>query len=190
MVVRRDRLYKIYPLLGLGLFAAATSWLVRIAQPPADAEEPVASTSPDMIVDDFTLKRFDVEGQQQFVFSAVEMRHFEFPERTELSRPHLLFMGHDAPIEARAERGTASKDGDTLYLEGDVIVTRAALADRPAATLRTEALTVWPENERVAGTVPVIYEAGPNRITAGRFSADNLQGTLQLEGGVTALVKR
>lgn len=188
--MRRDRLYKIYPLLALGVFAAATSWLDRIAQPPDTLRREAASASPDMTVEQFTLQRFDQKGHQQFIFSAAGMRHFAVPDRTEIEQPALVFLGRDAPVNARALRGTVSEDGETVHLAGDVVVTRAADSRRKAAELRTEALTVWPETERVVGEVTVHYAEGPNRITAGNFSADNLDDTLQLGGGIHATLTR
>lgn len=188
--MRRDSLYRIYPIVALGFFAAATSWLDRIAQPPGDGSARPASSSPDMLVDAFTLRRFNPAGEQQFIFRATAMRHYAAPERTELEMPRLLFLGSAAPMAARAMKGTVSADGEAVHLQGEVVVTRDAHPGHPEAVLRTEAMTIWPETEQVAGDVTVHYEAGPNRLTAGNFRADNLNDTLQLGGGVAATVHR
>ena len=189
-MMRRDLLYRLYPLIALGAFAAATSWLDRIAKPPTEAQRDGASNSPDMIVEGFTLQRFDHSGRQQYTFSADQMRHFTLPERTELVEPRLRMFGATEGATARARSGSVSASGETVRLEGDVVVERGASADRAAATLLTEALTLWPETERAAGDRPVRYIEGLSEIDAGSFTADHLNGTIQLGGGVVARIAR
>lgn len=188
--MRRDRLHYLYPIIALGTLAAATSWLARITQPPAEADRKSASTLPDMVVENLTLQRFDATGRQQYVFSASEMRHFAVPEHTVLSRPELLFLAGSAPVAATATQGTVSADGESVLLEGNVVVTREASEERPAAQLETEALTVWPDTEKVTGNLPVRYAEGSDLVVAGRFVADNLAGTLELDGGLKATFNR
>ncbi|MCB1956449.1 MAG: LPS export ABC transporter periplasmic protein LptC [Rhodocyclaceae bacterium] len=174
------------PLLVLGLVAAGTSWLVRISEPPEARQAVESSTSPDMIVDRFTLQRFDAHGRRQYVFTADEMRHFAAPERTALTAPTLLFLGGDAPIRAQANAGIVSADGDTVRLEGNVLMVRDATPLRASATLQTEAMTIWPETERVAGDQAVRYIESGDELLAGSFQADNMAATLELSGGIVA----
>ncbi|MCB1915592.1 MAG: LPS export ABC transporter periplasmic protein LptC [Rhodocyclaceae bacterium] len=188
--MRRSTFEQFVIVLVLGLLAAGTSWLLRVAEPDEPPAAEGLTNTPDMMVDRFTLQRFDVDGRRQYVFSAAHMRHYASPERTELDRPELLFLGGEAPVRAEAIRGTVSADGETVRLSGDVVMSRAALPSRPAATLTTQALTVWPESERVAGRVPVRYEEGRDVLVAGRFDADKLAGELRLGDGVTATFRR
>lgn len=178
------------PLVALAVIAAGTSWLLRISEPPREKGVSDNGNSPDMIVDRFTLQRFDASGKRQYVFSASEMRHFTQPERTELVQPELLFLGGEAPVRAEARKGTVSADGERVQLEGEVMLSRSATQLRAAATLQTEALTVWPESERVAGVVPVRYSEGDDELVAGSFSADNMAEALELGDGVTATFTR
>ncbi|MCB1908388.1 MAG: LPS export ABC transporter periplasmic protein LptC [Rhodocyclaceae bacterium] len=188
--MRRGTLEQFMIVLVLALLAGGTSWLVRVSEPDESPSAEDSSDSPDMMVERFTMQRFDDEGRRQYVFSAARMRHYAAPERTDLDHPELLFLGGEAPMRAEAIRGTVSADGDTVELSGDVVMSRAALPGRPPATLTTQALTVWPESERVAGRVPVRYEEGRDVLVAGRFDADNLVGELRLGDGITATFRR
>ncbi len=188
--MRRSRLEQFLTIVVLALLAAGTSWLLRIAEPDRERTEMLPDASPDMVVDHFTMQRFDPTGRRQYVFSARQMRHFTAPERTELDQPQLLFLGKEVPVKAQAVRGHVSANGDVVTLEGDVVLWRNATPERDGATLTTEALTVWPETERVQGRVPVRYEEGADVLVAGRFSADNLAATLHLGDGVTATFTR
>ncbi|MCB1890010.1 MAG: LPS export ABC transporter periplasmic protein LptC [Rhodocyclaceae bacterium] len=174
------------PLIVLGLVAGATSWLVRISEPPEVPTVVEDGSAPDMIVDRFTLQRFDASGRRQYVFTAQEMRHFLTPERTTLVRPELLFLGGESPVRAHSETGTVSADGESVRLEGEVQMLRDATRERASATLQTEAMTIWPETERVAGDRTVRYTEGSDELLAGRFAADNLAEVLELGDGVTA----
>lgn len=185
-MLRKDRAHHLFPVIALALVGALTTWLDRIAQPlPGDPGQAAASAAT-MRVESFTMRRFDAQGIQQYTFSAEAMRHFEAPERTEIDQPRLVFLGREAPVRASALRGTVSANGESVELTGEVKVVRAATATRGAALLSTEALTLWPDTERVAGDRPVSYLEGRSEVHAGRFVADNLDLTLQLAGGVTA----
>ncbi len=174
------------PLVALGIVAAGTSWLVRVSQPPEAREVVESGDTPDMIVDRFTLQRFDAAGRRQYIFSAEEMRHFMTPERTTLLRPELLFLGGEAPVRARADTGTVSADGESVHLKGKVQMLRDATQDRASASLQTDAMTIWPETEQVAGDQTVRYTEGSDELRAGRFRADNMAAVLELGDGVTA----
>ena len=67
---------------------------------------------------------------------------------------------------------------------------REASAGKPQGEIRTEALTIWPDTEKVESAVPVSYREGTNTVTAATLSADNLRGNLQLGGGVKATFSR
>jgi len=188
--MRRSRLEQFLTIIVLALLAAGTSWLLRVSEPDRERADTLPDASPDMIVDHFTMQRFDPTGRRQYVFSARQMRHFTVPERTELEHPELLFLGGEVPVTAKAAEGRVSADGEVVTLQGDVVLWREAMTERAAATLTTEALTVWPETERVEGRVPVRYQEGTDVLIAGRFSADNLAATLQLADGVTATFRR
>lgn len=191
-MVRRDRLHYLYPVVALGAFAALTSWLERIAQPAEMPDAAVVSRAPDMMVDHFSLQRFDGRGRQQYVFSAESMRHFAQPERTELTRPELLLLRGSAPVLANAQRGRISQDGNTVTLEGSVRIVRNASPDLPEGTLSTDAMTLWPEQGRAEGHVQVRYSEGESHLVAGRFVAERLEDAFELDlgDGVSATLYR
>ena len=188
--MQRDALHRLYPLIALGALAAVTLWLERVSRPTAESTPIVASTGPDMIAERIAVHRFDPSGQRQYDLSASAMRHFPSDGHTDLDEPELRFYGTERTTHASAENGSVSKDGNTVRLNGNVLVVREAVAGKPAAEIRTEALIVWPDAQRVESAAPVTYTEGSSTVKAATLTADNLHGNLQLGGGVKATLAR
>lgn len=188
--MRRDMLHRLYPLIALGVLAAVSLWLERVSRPVAQALPTTLSSGPDMIVERFSVHRFDPAGRLQYELSARTMRHFPGDGHTDLEQPKLRFYGVERTSHASAETGSVSNRGETVRLEGDAIVVREATADKPQGEIRSEALTIWPDSEKVESSVPVTYVEGASTVKAATLSADNLLGTLQLGGGVKATFAR
>lgn len=188
--MRADTLHRLFPVVALGALAAVTLWLERISRPVEQSVPVAASSGPDMVIERFSVHRFDSAGRLQYELSARTMRHFPLDGRTDLDEPKLRFYGVDRTSHASATTGSVSTNGERVLLEGNVIVVREASAGKPQGEIRTEALTIWPDTEKVESAVPVSYREGTNTVTAATLSADNLRGNLQLGGGVKATFSR
>lgn len=188
--MRRDMLHRLYPLIALALLAAVTMWLERVSRPDVQTTPTALSTGPDMTVERMSVHRFDLQGRLQYALSAEAMQHFPGDDRTDLTQPRLHFYAVDGASKASADRGSVGSNGETVLLSGNVVVVRDATAARPQAEIRTEALTIWPDAEKVESGAPVTYIEGPSTVRAATLSADNLRGSLQLGGGVKATFAR
>lgn len=182
--------HRLFPVIALGVLAAVTLWLERVSRPVEQLRPVAASTGPDMVVESFSVHRFDPAGRLQYELSARTMRHFPLDGRTDLDEPKLRFYGTDRTSHASAATGSVSANGERVLLEGNVIVVREAVAGKPQGEIRTESLIVWPDTEKVESATPVAYREGTNTVTAATLSADNLRGSLQLGGGVKATFSR
>jgi len=183
-------LQRLYPLIALGILAAVTLWLERVSRPVEQGTPTTVSSGPDMVVEHFSVHRFDPEGHLQYELSARTMRHYPSDGRTDLDEPKLRFYGADRISNASAETGSVSTNGETVHLRGKVIVVREAANNKPKSEIRTESMTIWPDAEKAESTVPVAYTEGASTVRAETLSADNLRGNLQLGGGVKATFAR
>lgn len=138
--------------------AAASGWLLlsdRDAPPtdPGTAE----GDRPDYALEDFEMVALDAEGRESFTLRAPSLARDPGTRAMAIATPLFLIPssedGGDG-WEVRAHTGWISPEGDELRLRGDVQA-RSDGAVRSTTTIATEALDVFPEDDRIASTEPV-----------------------------------
>ena len=67
---------------------------------------------------------------------------------------------------------------------------RAAHDGKPESTLRTEQMTVWPDDEKMRADKPVTLTQGQTVINAERMESDNIVGEVRLQGQVLGILYR
>ena len=105
---------------------------------------------PDDVITSFTSTTFDGDGRPLNVLSAARMMHFPDDDTTELEAPHVVQTKPGEPrMSVQAERGAMSADGEEIFLYDNVVMVRAADADRPEARLTTSFLHIVRERSLV-----------------------------------------
>ena len=186
----RDRSHSLFPALLLTLLAGVSVWLDRVTQ-----QEPVARTDKtrheaDFSADKLTVRRFDLTGKIQYVLVADRMVHYADDETTELVRPRLNYLNRPEPVWVESNFARVNKDGDAVVLTDNVFVRRDATAGKPESTLRTEEMTVWPDDEKMRSDKPVVLTQGKTVINAQRMESDNIVGEVRLQGQVRGTIYR
>lgn len=186
----KDRSHSLFPLLVLTLLAGVSVWLERVTQ-----QEPVAKTDKtrheaDFSAERITLHRFDPTGKVQYILVADSMLHYADDESSELKNPRLNYLNRPEPVWVESRFASVNKDGTTVVLTDEVLVRRAAHAGKPESTLRTEQMTVWPEDEKMRADKPVTLTQGQTVINAERMESDNIIGEVRLQGQVRGTLYR
>ena len=186
----RDRSHSLFPVIVLTLLAGVSVWLERITQ-----QEPVTKTDKtrheaDFSADKITLHRFDPTGKVQYILVADNMVHYADDESTELKNPRLNYLNRPEPVWVESRFASVNKDGTTVVLTDQVLVRRAAHAGKPESTLRTEQMTVWPDDEKMRADKPVTLTQGQTVINAERMESDNIIGEVRLQGQVRGTLYR
>lgn len=161
----RPRASQLFPvLLMLGL-ALGTLWLEQLVQLPEIGAKDRARHDPDFIVENFTIQRMNAAGAPESSLVAARMIHYPDDETTDLEKPRFLQRTPDQPpIEAVSERGTITKDGETVYLKDNVVVTRAGTDGRPPMVMTTSLLEVEPRAEIARTDRPVTIVEGDSQL--------------------------
>ena len=186
----RDRSHSLFPVIVLTLLAGVSVWLDRVTQ-----QDPVAKTDKtrheaDFSAERITLHRFDPTGNVQYVLVADSMLHHADDESSELKNPRLNYLNRPEPGWGESRFASVNKDGSTAVLTDEVLVRRAAHAGKPESTLRTEQMTVWPEDEKMRADKPVTLTQGQTVINAERMESDNIIGEVRLQGQVRGTLYR
>lgn len=144
----RSRISQLFPvLLVLGL-ALATFWLERLVQLPPVPRKDATRHEPDFIVEDFTLTRMSPRGKPETSLTAPKMLHFPDDQSTLLERPRYRQHAEDRPaLEVVGDKGTVSKDGEIVQVDGNVVVTREGEKGRPPMQMATTSLEIDPKSE-------------------------------------------
>lgn len=178
------------PLLILILLAGLTIWLdrtTRVDERPASGK---ARHDPDVIVDHFTVRRFDETGQVQNTVSGTQLRHYPDDDSTEVDAPRITYQGRIAPTLVTADNGLLTKDGKEAILRDNVKLVREAATGSPEMTLTTSLLTVYPDDEIARTDKPVRLTHGKSVATGVGMYTDRVRQTYVLESRVKATIER
>lgn len=179
----KDRAASFAPLALMLLLAAVTFWLYRAVQ--SDNSRGPQRHDPDYIVEQFTVRRFDVNGILQHTLNAVKMEHYPDDDTSLVTAPHLIYH-RLPPTEVFAQRALIGKDAKEVDLVDDVRVIRQGAAGAIDTVLETRLLKVFPDDETASTTTPVTITQGQSIINGSGLDLDNKSGITVLHGRVIA----
>lgn len=176
-------MYRIYPIIALTVLAGLTFWLERSTRAPDDLRRSGLSHAPDFMAENTSTRRFDKQGALRVEMAAAKVTHYPVEGRADMQTVSMRFTRPDQRVNVRAQTGTAWETEERVDLAGQVEVERER-PNFPLSTLRTEAMQVWPRDEKMRSLSPVTLTQAQNQITATRMEADNLFGTATFTGNV------
>ncbi len=173
-------------LIGIGGF---TFWMERAAQNEVGVKKNSAEGA-DFWAERFTLRRYGPNGKLQNTLTATQLTHESAGDSSIVLAPKLVYAG-DRHTTITAARALLKKDGSRVELVQDVRIERAAGATgTEPLTIRSQQMTIYPDQERADGQVPVRIEQPNSVVTGGSFTSDNKSGISVLQGGVRATLQR
>ena len=150
--MRGETITSVLPLILVGMLAAFTFWLDRLAQPVATGVASAIRHDPDYMVEGLSAMRMNESGAASYTLSAAKMLHYPDDDTTLLTTPKLVNLGAaKAPVTITANQAVVSSNGEHVYFQDDVRVERAAFGNSSALLLRTAYLHVVPD-EKIAMT--------------------------------------
>ena len=177
---------RIFPLALMLALALLTFYLERTVR---DDESPPALRrhDPDYVVTNFTTTTYTGEGAVETVMSAERMVHYPDDDTTELFAPRVVYAKPQQPrFSVRAKRGELSRDGDEIFLYGDVVLVRDAAANRPEARMTTEFLHVLRDRSLVRTDRLVKIVEGGRSLEGRGMEYNNASRELVLRADVIA----
>lgn len=162
-----ERLTAGAPLILVGVLAALTFWLDRSVQPPARDSSGASRHDPDYIVDHLTAVRMSDVGAASYMLSAAKMLHYPDDDSTQLTTPRFVsYSSARAPVTITASEALVSADGENVYFQDDVRVTRAAYGEVSELVMRTAFLHVIPDDNVARTNRPVTITDAATMVTA------------------------
>jgi lipopolysaccharide export system protein LptC len=174
--IRPGQRWRVLLTIVVGVFFALGSfWLVQVMnRPNLNNESDPNSNLPDYIVDRFSFVRLSPTGQPTYIISGIKLTHRPLDDSSVVDLPFVRSLSDtQEPIEMRAKLARIDQDNNRVHLTGDVDVERAASATVQKMTLKTQALTVFPNSDRMESDQPVEVALGTTVMTGIGMQANN-----------------
>lgn len=182
MNIRANTLFPLMLLIGL---ASLSFWLERAVQENGSGSR-VEQHDPDFIVDNFTATNMSETGKPVSTLTARRMSHYPVDQTSELEKPHLVQLRENGTaLHISADRGKVSGSGEEVRLYGNVVVLRAATAERPELRMETRYLQVFPEQNLARTPEHVVITQGRSRLTGTGFEVNSITEEFVLKSNVS-----
>jgi lipopolysaccharide export system protein LptC len=183
-----NRLSAYFPLIIAALLAATTFWLEQVVRSEYRAGLGNARHDPDVIVHQATIDRFDAEGKRISRIVASRFLHYPDDDTVDLFDPVITLTRDARPTVFSSKTAHGDNASKIVVLRDQVLGVRAASADSPEQTLKTEELTVLTDDEIVRTTKPVFMTQGASTVSGIGAEWNNLTGVFTIDRDVRALI--
>jgi lipopolysaccharide export system protein LptC len=185
-----DRLSLYLPLILMGFLALGSWWLVR-SMPDmvyADENKPLRK-EPDYRLKNFWVKSFDTTGRMTREVGGDAGRHYPDVDEMHIDKVRIYAESEkNVKINAQAQTGIATGDGERVTLVGQAQAIREADDQSPRTELRGERLLALPKQERLLSSDPVRITRDRDVFTAQTLNFNSQTGEYLLEGRVRGML--
>jgi lipopolysaccharide export system protein LptC len=162
------------------MFALGSFWLVQVinrGELGGGADAP--KTEPDYIVENFSFVRMTLTGKPRFIVSGDKLTHRPEGDISDVEKPVVQNLSPvQQPMTMNAERARIDHTKNVVDLVGKVDIQRAASPAAKRMTIKTEQLTVFPDEDRMTSDQAVVMTLGDASIRGIGMQADNAAQTV------------
>lgn len=180
---RTAHLWRLSATLVIGVVVALGSfWALQVMRQEGrnlQAEE--RRNEPDYFIHNFSLVRMASTGRPSYIVSGTQLTHRPIDDSSEIDQPFVRSLSPGKPpLDMHAERGLIDQDNSRVRLSGNVIIDRPASPTVKNMHLTTDALTVFPDADRMETDRPVVVLTGASLLSGTGMAADNAAGKLDV----------
>lgn len=177
--------WRLIMVIATGVFVACGSfWLVQLMN---QGDEAILGdkrlNEPDYIIDRFSVVRMTKDGKPSYIVAGDKLVHRPIDDSSEIDKPVMRNLGGEHPsMDITAERARVDEGNSRVKLQRNVLVDRAGQGKSAPMRITTEALTVYPDEDRMETDQAVRMEQGGTTLTATGMQANNATRQMQLQG--------
>lgn len=180
-----DRLTATVPLILVALLAALTFWLERMVHSAPRPTGGVTRHEPDYIVEQLSAVSMNEKGTASYTLSAARMMHYPDDDTTVLASPKFVSYGTaKSPVTITASEAVVSANGQHVYFQDHVRVTRAAYGTLSELLVRTDFMHVIPDQNIARTDRAVTISDAATTVTAVGFDLNNDTRIMKLHSKV------
>ncbi len=168
-------------LAGVG-FAVGSFWLLTVMQSTeADMQAAALRNEPDYIVEKFSFVRMSEAGQPHYIFSGSKLTHRPVDDISDVVTPRLQAINPGQPVMTMSANNARISNADnTVHLQGDVAVDRPSAAGARNMSLRTDALMIYPDEDRMETDQTVTMDLGSTTVQGKGLQVNNATQQMRL----------
>jgi len=169
----------------LVLVAALSWWLQRSVETESQSSTDQVRHEPDYYMENFVSTSLDEMGRPAYRLDADNMLHYPDNDSATLEKPHLIvFRGEEEFWDIRAESGLVLDKGESVMLQGEVVILRVTTGGAQALQIYTSDLTVRPDEKYAETAAEVTIKDGRGVTQAVGMWADLNQRRVELLSNV------
>ena len=156
-------------------FAFGSFWLLQLMQASdIDAQLGGPPDEPDYIVENFSFVRMTENGQPSYLVSGKRLAHIPNGDVSHVDEPVLRGVEPGRPpMTVVAKNAQIHHEEHRVELMGDVDLQRPRTAQSEALRVRTQALTVLPDEEILKTDLPIDMQLGASTLVGTGMVANN-----------------
>jgi LPS export ABC transporter protein LptC len=137
--------------------------------------------TPDMFLEQVTLKRMDKKGDCQLLVKAPKLIHYAENNVSYITNPYVIAKKNDSDWYITADRGKSVNGTEVIYLQGHVKVRQEhPHSEKSPTTFLTDALTFYPKKNVVMTNQMISIKQAGILVTAKGLKGDLNTGNFQL----------
>lgn len=165
-------------------FAFGSFWLAQVLEnqdPSLNAD--AFKNEPDYIVDKFSYVRMAADGKPRYIISGDKLTHRPVDDASDIERPFVQNVAADQPpMTINAKQARVDHANSQIHLLGDVDIERKASAGARPARLKTQALTIFPDEDQMKTDQPVQMLSDGATLTGTGLFIDNAARQVNVGG--------
>lgn len=156
-------------------FAFGSFWLLQVMQNNGiDVEADANKNEPDYIIEKFSFVRMSPEGKPRYLFSGAKLTHRPIDDASDVERPVLKSLTPQSPpMTITSQRARIRHAENQVDLFGKVDIRRPAGPGSRPMQIKTEFLTVFPDEDRMSSNVAVEMKLGSATVAGIGMQANN-----------------
>lgn len=180
----------IFTVLGAVAVALGSFWLLEVMNKGSlDVNAAKKLDEPDYFVTNFSLVRMDLQGKPSYIVSGAKLTHYPADDSSDIDQPFVRKISPGVPpLNMTAELAHIDQGNTRLQLSRNVVIDRVAGPKTQNMTLKTEALTIFPDEERMESAVPVDLLSGRSHVTGVGLKANNASSVVEVPNSVRIVI--
>jgi lipopolysaccharide export system protein LptC len=156
-----------------------------MVQPSGHPPGAASRHDPDYIVEKLSAISMNEKGAAAYTLSAAKMLHYPDDDTTILASPNFVsYATAQSPVTITASEAVVSSNGQHVYFQDDVRVTREAYGASSELVVRTDFLHVIPDQNIAKTDRRVTITDASTTVTAVGFELNNETRIMKLESRV------
>lgn len=163
------------------LFALGSFWLVEVINRGDFAANNTSKSEPDYIVEGFSVVKMTTGGKPRYIVAGDKLIHHPDTDTADIERPVVQSLSPPLPpMTMTAVSGRIDQTKNIVDMMGNVVVERPAAPQSAHLRLKTEALTILTDEDKLRTDLAVEMLQDATVITGVGMLADRASGQIDI----------